>query len=83
MPYLVTPIKSDQLSKQQSRFLKESFCNDHSVEMFVRMVQKHRPRGPREEEEQTKYQPSRFSAVIGRPGSDKPGRPITALNREG
>ena len=40
-------------------------------------------RRPREENEQLKYQPSRFSAVIGRPGSSEPGRPITALNREG
>ena len=29
------------------------------------MVQKHWPRRPREEEEQPKCQPSRFSAVIG------------------
>ena len=31
----------------------------------------------------SEMQPTRFSAVIGRPGSDEPGRPITAQNREG
>ena len=39
-----------------------------------------RTRRPGEEEEQSKCQPNLFSAVIGRPGSDEPGRPITAQN---
>ena len=42
---------------------------------------KYRPRRPEEENKQPKSQPSPFSAVIGRPGSDEPGRLITALNR--
>ena len=36
-----------------------------------------------EKYQQPKCQPSQFSAVIGRPGSDEPGQPITELNQDG
>ena len=66
--------------KQNYTAKSKAFVKKWVIGLYSRKVQKHRPRRSREE---VKNQPSRFSAVIGRPGSDEPGRPITALNWEG
>ena len=52
-----------------------------TLDEITRDGRKYRPRILGEEEEHSKCEPFRFSAVNGRPGSDEPGWPITALNQ--